>query len=141
MWQYAIGGVAGPGHGRAGGTFELAGAVADRSEPAFGVGSRLILTDAVQVFADDWELVVIGPRSHGVRLYGRVGLGLDVGLFDDSFGGGAFGAAELGVVLGSRPCGTAIQASAWYLGRFGDAPGEPFIGLSFGSACAHHEDD
>lgn len=141
MEQWAIGGVAGSHPGRAGGMLELSGAAADRSGPAFGVGSRLILTDRVQLLADDWELVAIGPRAYGMRWFGRLGGGIDVGVIDDRFAGGAFAAGALGVVLGSTSCGAVIQASAMYLGRFGSAPGEPFIGLSLGSACAYHESD
>lgn len=141
MAQLSLGQVAGWGPGRAGGAMHFSAAVSERSGAGLGFGSRIIVTDDVATVAYDLQLVAIGPRMGQVRVFGRAGLGFNLGWVDGDFGGGGLLSAEAGTIFSKRACGPSLHAGLWYLGRVGEPPNEPFLALHFGWACAHHRAD
>lgn len=143
MIQQSIGGVTAGTSERTGGAIGIAAAGGhDRDGIGFGVSGSIVVTEESALVVDQAQLVRIARHTgDDARMFGRLGLGANLGWLDGEFGGGGVATAELGVVLGRRRCGLSIHASAWYLHRFGDAAGAPLVGLHFGHTCAYHEDD
>jgi hypothetical protein len=143
MVQYAGGGVHGTGgSGRTGVGLDLSVGGGD-SRDGKGVGGTgsLMFTDEMAVLVEQGQLQVIGKRWGAVRLFGRAGLGFNLGWVDGDFGGGGAASAGLGAAFGRQRDVITLHARVARLGRIGEAPGETLFGLYLGYAMIWRDGD
>lgn len=105
------------------------------------VTAQLMANSNTVLLREEAQLQVVGVRRGMLRLFGRLGLGFNLGWMEGEFGGGASTSAELGTAIGRGRDVFTVHASVSRIGRFGEAPGATLLGLHLGWAMVWRKHD